>query len=80
MTIFIAFLTVIVWPCTIYWVISLLVSSVDNHLKERHSQDIKAKVKDANKELSLQVNEVESKLLKLQENVTIIQNGLQWKK
>ena len=80
MTIFIAFLTVIVWPCTIYWVISLLVSSVDNHIKERHNQDIKAKVENANKELSLQVNEVESKLLKLQENVTVIQNGLQWKK
>lgn len=80
MTIFIAFLTVIVWPCTIYWVISLLVSSVDNHLKERHNQDIKTKVENANKELSLQVSEVESKLLKLQENVTIIQNGLQWKK
>ena len=80
MTIFIAFLTVIVWPCTIYWIISLLVASVDNHLKERHSQDIKTKVETANKDLSAQVNEVESKLLKLQENVTIIQNGLQWKK
>jgi hypothetical protein len=79
-TIAIGILTVIVWPATIVWLMSILVSSIDNHLKVRHEVKIDTLVKQANSESALQIEELKAKVAKLQENVTVIQNGLQWKK
>jgi hypothetical protein len=67
---------VIAWPICIFFTIKNLFAEVDKHLKTLADKRLDETVRQYEQKNA----ELNDKLQKITEQVTIIQNGLQWKK
>lgn len=76
----IAILGIIAWPIAIYYVFVSLFNNVDEYLERNETRKVNNELNEVKETTKEELDRLDSKLLKLQESVTVIQNGLQWKK
>lgn len=76
----IAILGIIAWPIAVYYVFVSLFNNVDTYLERNANKKVDTELNDIKESTQQDIDQIEAKVLKLQESVTVIQNGLQWKK